>query len=198
VTFWDGRTLLAFDTGPASALLDDWMRIRTGASFDADGAAAAAGRVDEDVVQALLAHSYFEQKPPKSLDRNEFSLAPVAALSVEDGAATLAAFTVRSVARALDHLPVPPARWLVGGGGRHNHALMAGLRSALPAVEPVEASGWDGDALEAQGFGFLAVRSMLGLPLSYPGTTGVPRPMPGGVVHGVAGGPGNLVCISAP
>ena len=192
VTYWDGQTLLAFDTGPASALLDDWMRLRTGAPFDADGAAAAAGRVHEPVVASMLAHRYFERRPPKSLDRNAFSLKAVAALSLEDGAATLAAFTVRSVARALEHLPAAPSRWLVGGGGRHNRALMAGLQQALGVVDPVEAVGWDGDALEAQAFGFLAVRTLQGLPLSYPGTTGVPGPTLGGVVHGVAGGAAGL------
>ena len=186
VTYVDGATLLAFDTGPASALLDDWMRQRTGAPFDADGATAAAGHIDEAIVNAMLAHPYFDQKPPKSLDRNAFSLTPITALSVEDGAATLAAFTTRSIARALDHLPKPPSRWLVAGGGRHNHSLMSGLRTALGHVDPVESIGWNGDALEAQAFAFLAVRSLRGLPLSYPGTTGVPHPMPGGVIHMVS------------
>ena len=113
-------------------------------------------------------------------------------LSLPDGAATLAAFTARSVARAREHLiaepgGAPPRRWLVGGGGRRNATLMRLLQQALaPApVEPVEAVGWDGDALEAQAFAFLAVRSLRGLPLSLPGTTGVPRPMPGGVLHGM-------------
>ena len=99
------------------------------------------------------------------------------------GHGDLAAFTVESVARSLDHLPRAPLRWLATGGGRHNGTLMALLRDALGVVEPVEAAGWDGDALEAQAFGFLAVRSVHGLPLSVPGTTGTPRPMRGGVLH---------------
>jgi anhydro-N-acetylmuramic acid kinase len=142
--------------------------------------------VDEEVLAGMLAHPYFESVPPKSLDRNAFSVGAVAGLSTEDGAATLAAFTVRSVARARDHFPQAPARWLVGGGGRHNGALMRGLAAALEVpVEPVEAVGWDGDALEAQAFGFLAVRVLRALPLSVPGTTGVLQPMLGGVVHRV-------------
>lgn len=179
--------LLAFDTGPASALLDDWVCRHTGAPFDADGRIAAAGQADAGRLAALLAHPYFDLPPPKSLDRNAFPLAAVEGLSLEDGAATLAAFTACSVARAREHLPVEPGRWLVGGGGRRNPTLMALLRRALaPAtVEPVEAAGWDGDALEAQAFAFLAVRSLRGLPLSLPGTTGAPRPMPGGELHGV-------------
>ena len=184
VTYVDGDALLAFDTGPASALLDDWVRARTGAAFDADGALAASGRVDADALAALGSHPFFALPPPKSLDRNAFSLAAVAGLSTADGAATLAAFTVDSVARARAHLKRAPRRWLVGGGGRHNRTLMAGLAAALGVpVEPVEARGWDGDALEAQAFGFLAVRSVLGLPLSLPETTGVPGAMMGGVLH---------------
>lgn len=184
VTFIDGATLLAFDTGPGNALIDDWVRGHTGAFFDADGALAASGRVDAQVLAALLASPFFDAAPPKSLDRNGFATAALAALSLADGAATLAAFTVASVARAREHLPQAPLRWLVAGGGRHNAALMAGLQHALQVpVDPVEAVGWDGDALEAQAFGFLAVRSRLGLPLSLPATTGVAAPMTGGVRH---------------
>ena len=179
-----GDTLLAFDTGPASALLDDWVARHTGAPFDAGGRIAAAGQCDPARLAALLAHAYFARTPPKSLDRNAFALAAIAGLSLEDGAATLAAFTAASVALSRTHLPATPQRWLVCGGGRHNTTLMALLRAALGVpVDAVEAVGWDGDALEAQAFGFLGVRSLRGLPLSLPGTTGVPRPMPGGVLH---------------
>ncbi len=179
-----GRDLLAFDTGPANALLDDWMLRHAGQAFDRDGATAARGRVHPGRLAALLAHPYFDRKPPKSLDRNAFSPAAVEGLGLEDGAATLAAFTVQSVVRAREHLPDPPRRWLVGGGGRHNRHLMRLLREGLGVpVESVDTLGWDGDALEAEAFGFLAVRALHGLPLSLPGTTGVPRPMPGGVVH---------------
>ena len=184
VTYIDGDEIVAFDTGPASALIDDWMGRHTGLAFDEDGRAAARGRVDAAALRALLAHPYFERAPPKSLDRNAFSAEPVALLGLEDGAATLTAFTAQSVARSLAHLRAPPLRWFVGGGGRHNTTLMAMLREALAApVEAVDTLGWDGDAIEAQAFGFLAVRALNGLPLSVPGTTGVPHPMPGGVIH---------------
>ena len=122
--------------------------------------------------------------PPKSLDRNAFDPAPVATLSAGDGAATLVAFTGEAVRRALSHMPAPPLRWLVSGGGRHNPALMSALAARLGApCDPVERVGWQGDALEAQAFGFLAVRSRRGLPLSLPRTTGAPRPLEGGVFH---------------
>ena len=184
VTYIGGDELLAFDTGPASALLDDWMTRHAGLSYDKDGATAASGQVDAAVLAGLLGHPYFARTPPKSLDRNAFPLTAADGLSLADGAATLAEFTVQSIARARDHLPGRPRRWLVGGGGRHNTHLMGRLRAVLRVpVDSVDTLGWDGDALEAQAFGFLAVRTLLGLPLSLPGTTGVPRPLPGGVVH---------------
>jgi anhydro-N-acetylmuramic acid kinase len=184
VTFIDSDTLLAFDTGPANALIDDWVRRHTGHGFDAGGRIAAAGHADPTALGRLLDNAYFARMPPKSLDRHDFSLAAMEGLSLENGAATLAAFTAQSVARAREHFPKAPVRWLVCGGGRHNATLMALLRAALGVpVEPVEAVGWNGDALEAQAFGFLAVRSLRGLPLSLPSTTGVPTPMPGGELH---------------
>lgn len=176
--------LLAFDTGPGNALIDDWVERRAGKPFDRDGTLARAGRVDESALTALLDNPYFDRPPPKSLDRDDFESGPVAGLSTADGAATLTAFTAAAVAAALAHLPAAPGRWLVTGGGRHNPALMAALAERLGVpVEPVEALGWDGDALEAQAFAYLALRSLEGLPLSFPGTTGVPRPTTGGVLH---------------
>lgn len=182
--------VLAFDTGPGNALIDDWAERHTGKSRDQDGALARAGTVDDRALAVLMAHPYFQQPPPKSLDRDAFDPQPVAGLSAADGAATLTAFTAASVAAALAHLPAPPRRWLVTGGGRHNPALMAALstRLAVP-VEPVEAVGWDGDALEAQAFAYLALRSLDGLPLSVPGTTGAKCPTTGGVLHRAGAGP---------
>jgi anhydro-N-acetylmuramic acid kinase len=176
--------LLACDTGPGNALLDDFLFRHTGRPLDRDGALAAAGRVDIAVLERLLAHPFFARPAPKSLDRQDFA-ASVAASGVEDlqpadAAATLVAFTAEAVRRTV--LPQPPRRWLVTGGGRHNPVLMQALRARLGDVAPVEAAGWDGDALEAQCFGYLAVRTLLGMPLTFPGTTGVGRPMPGGVV----------------
>jgi anhydro-N-acetylmuramic acid kinase len=184
VTFLDGETVIAFDTGPANAMIDDWALSHTGTACDVDGKLARAGRIDEAALARLMDNPYFERRPPKSLDRNDFSAAPVAGLGVADGAATLTAFTAESVKRSLKLLPKAPTRWLVTGGGRHNPVLMAMLATRLGVpVEPVEKAGWQGDALEAQAFAFLAVRSLLGLPLSVPGTTGVPKPITGGRLH---------------
>ncbi|WP_169055167.1 anhydro-N-acetylmuramic acid kinase [Azospirillum sp. TSH100] len=179
--------VVACDTGPGNALIDDWVLRHGLGRFDAGGALAAAGRVDAAALATLMAHPYFGRPAPKSLDRDAFDPAPVAALSPQDGAATLTAFTAESVARVVSHLPSPPVRWLVCGGGRHNATLMAMLADRLGVpVEPADLVGWDGDALEAQAFGYLAVRSRLGLPLSLPATTGVPAPMRGGLFHPVA------------
>lgn len=176
--------IVAFDTGPANALLDDWVLANTGQAMDADGAISRAGTVNEDVLAELLENDYFDQPYPKSLDRDHFDPSPVMGLSLEDGAATLVAFSAEAVGRAQAMLPALPERWLVTGGGRHNPVMMAALRRALDRpVEPVEAAGWSGDAMEAQAFAFLAVRSLHGLPLSLPSTTGVTEPMPGGVLH---------------
>lgn len=174
--------LMAFDTGPANALLDDWMLDRTGAPFDRNGETAARGAADGGRIAAWLGHPWFRTAPPKSLDRNAFDAA-VDDLSVENGAATLTAFTVQSVVRAVGWMPEAPRRWLVAGGGRRNGFLMDCLRAAFDApVDPVEAVGWNGDALEAQAFAWLALRVVDGLPTSIPQTTGVSGPTSGGVV----------------
>jgi len=175
---------VAFDTGPGNALIDDWVRLKTNQMMDVDGQLARRGHVDQAVLDELLKHSYFDRPYPKSLDRDAFSFAALAYSSPEDGAATLAAFTAQAVLKAAQQLPASPLQWLVCGGGRHNRVLMGNLRNALGVpVEPVEAVGWQGDALEAQAFAFLAVRSLYGLPISFPQTTGVTKPTAGGVCH---------------
>ncbi len=173
--------LVAFDTGPANAPLNDWMRQATGQPMDRDGALAASGRVDEARLATLLQHPYFARRPPKSLDRFDFPAAMAAGLSPADGAATLTAFVAAAVGRGLDHLPQRPARLVVCGGGRHNPALMQALAHRAGAM-PVtaEALGWRGDAIEAECFAFLAARTLRNLPSSFPGTTGVPQPVVAG------------------
>ncbi|MGH6933913.1 MAG: anhydro-N-acetylmuramic acid kinase [Dongiaceae bacterium] len=176
--------LLAFDTGPGNALLDDWALRHLAVPVDRDGALARAGRVDAAILDRLLSDPYFDRPAPKSLDRDAFDATSLANLSREDGAATLVAFTVAAIARAAANFPKPVKRWLVAGGGRHNPAIMERLTVSLDVpVSPVESVGWNGDALEAQAFGYLAVRSLDGLPLSLPSTTGVKRPVTGGRLH---------------
>ncbi|RVU38073.1 anhydro-N-acetylmuramic acid kinase [Hwanghaeella grinnelliae] len=180
VTWMDDDALpIAFDTGPGNALIDDWLMTEAGIAFDEGGKIASAGKVVPDVLARLLDHPYFDRLPPKSLDRNDFSADAVSNLSLEDGAATLAAFTVESVAKA--PYPKPPVSVFVTGGGRKNATLMRGLSERLGVpVLPIEEAGYDGDALEAQAFAFLAVRHLRGLPTSFPSTTAVPAPICGG------------------
>ncbi len=182
----DRDGLVAFDTGPANGLIDSWVEAETGARYDAGGALAASGRVDEAVLTAMLDHPFFDAPPPKSLDRNDFTIQPARGLSAADGAATLTAFTAATVAEALRHLPARPVRLLVAGGGRHNPTMLAMIaeRTRL-VVEPSDVLGWNGDALEAEGFAYMAVRTLKGLAISFPGTTGVPVAMAGGVVDRV-------------
>lgn len=177
-------SLLAFDTGPGNALIDDWMLSKAGQKFDKNGEAAAAGKVDADVLAQLMAHPFFNAKPPKSLDRNDFVSPCWQHLPLNDGAATLTAFTVQAVLRAADFLPQKPQRWIVSGGGRLNAEIMHGLRQGLGVqVSAIEDIGFNGDAVEAEAFAYMAVRSLRGLPISFPGTTGVPQDMTGGVLH---------------
>lgn len=177
--------LLAFDTGPANAPINDLMLARRGDAQDAGGALAAAGQAEEGVVDAFLNHPYFFKMPPKSLDRNDFPalLPAVAHLPDADAAATLTACSAAAVVRGAEHFPAPVARVLACGGGRHNATLMAALSARMGVtVEPVEAIGLNGDMLEAQAFAYLAVRVWRGLPTSAPGTTGVPTAVGGGQI----------------
>ena len=180
---WIGRdgALVAFDTGPGVALIDDWMRRRADVAYDEAGATAAKGKVHDDVLRFCLSHSFFSAPPPKSLDRNAFIWDVIEWMSLEDGAATLAALTVAGLAKAREHMPEQPELWIVAGGGRKNRTIMTGLAGAVEnAVVPAEAAGLDGDAMEAEAWAYLAVRSLAGLPITFPGTTGVAEPTTGG------------------
>lgn len=176
----DGE-LLAFDTGPGNGPIDDWCARRAGQRFDRDGALAAAGKVDGGRLLRFSEHRFFAKVPPKSLDRGDFSDAWAEGLSVVDGAATLTRGTARAIALAAPHFPAPVVQWVICGGGARNPTLLRAIAEETSGdVATAAALGWDGDALEAQAFAFLAVRSQRGLPLTFPGTTGAPRPMTGG------------------
>ena len=172
---------VAFDTGPGNGMIDLLVQARGLGRFDAGGQLAAAGRVDEVVLEGYLAHPYFAAPPPKSLDRYDFSLDPLASVNSEDACATLVAFTAETISRGLRLAPEPPQVLVVGGGGRSNPELMRVLTARVPCeVIAAEAVGWRGDALEAEAFAYLAARTLRGLPISFPTTTGASRPMAGG------------------
>ena len=177
--------LLAFDTGPANAPVNDLLQVRLGLAFDKDGEIARQGRVEQGALELFLAEKFFARMPPKSLDRNDFAemIALVRELSDADAAATLTAMCAAGVAEGIRHCPQAPGRVLVTGGGRHNPVLMEMLTVSLDCpVQPVEDVGLDGDMLEAQAFAYLAVRVARGLPTSCPGTTGVRAAVSGGIL----------------
>src|SRR5439155_737880 len=185
ITYIDGTdTLIACDTGPGNALLDDFMYRVMSQRFDCEGRMAAQGAADEAWISRALELPFFRLPPPKSLDRNHFSALKLGDVKPADGAATLTAFTAAAIAKIVPLLPKPPKSWIVAGGGARNITMLRMLRDRLePAtVESADVLGWATDAIEAQAFGFLAARGLKGLPLSYPATTGVPMPMTGGVV----------------
>lgn len=182
---WIGRdnALMAFDTGPGNALLDDWISKKTGKAFDDCGGLSASGNCDSGVLAVLMDDDYFNAPLPKSLDRDYFSLTSLDGLSAADGGATLTEFTAKSIALAQDQMPEPVAMWLVTGGGRHNSFLIDRLKHHVKGdVRLADAVGLNGDSMEAEAWGYLAVRSIFGLSITFPGTTGVPEPMTGGSV----------------
>jgi anhydro-N-acetylmuramic acid kinase len=175
-----GEDPIACDTGPGNALLDDLMLERTGIALDRDGAVAARGTIDLAALATLMAHPYFTRPAPKSLDRNAFSRDAVNGLATEDAAATLVAFTAATIAMAIGALPRPTIAIVCGGGGR-NATLMRELAKRLPCpVETADERGWSTDAMEAQAFAYLAARHTRALPITFPLTTGIAEPLPGG------------------
>lgn len=185
LTWWGGgEELVALDTGPANGPVNEWIESHGRGTFDRNGAIAAAGRVDEGRLLEILDRPWFDQPAPKSLDRYDFPASLVRGMSLEDGAATLTALCGASVAIGLNRLPIRPKALVVGGGGRHNPVMMAQItaRTGIGLID-ADAIGMRGDAVEAECFAMLAMRSLLGLPLGFPKTTGVGTPQTGGVAY---------------
>ena len=189
ITWWDGADqLVAFDAGPANAPLNDFVEHMGAGSYDENGKFALAGGVDEHRLSQLLTHEYFDLAYPKSLDRCDFSWSMASGCSLSDGCALLTAFCAAAVNKALEQLPQVPKQIIVCGGGRHNVAMMQALETrTAKRVLSAEALGWRGDAIEAECFAYLAMRTMAGLPSSFPVTTGVDAPTIAGVIHTPAG-----------
>lgn len=185
---WIGRdgALVAFDTGPGNALLNDWCERHTDLPYDRNGALAAQGVLDAKAFTALALSPYFEKSVPKSLDRNGFDISVLEGLTPEDGAATLTSFTATSIARGVGHVPERPKAYVICGGGRHNPTLMSNIRGLLePLGERVlvaEDLGFNGDSMEAEAWAYLAVRCLDGAPITFAGTTGAPGPQSGGLL----------------
>jgi anhydro-N-acetylmuramic acid kinase len=174
--------MIAFDTGPGNALLNDWAMKHLGVPQDTNGELALKGKVNDQVLDAALAVPFFDRPPPKSLDRNAFEGLSLDGLSPEDGAATLVDLTIAGIMLVNGWVPAPAKRYIVCGGGRHNPAIMSALPARSIVFLTAEEVGFNGDSMEAEAWAYLAVRSRKGLPLSFPMTTGVSAPMTGGVL----------------
>lgn len=176
---------IAFDCGPGNMLIDQFVQARTGIAFDENGSIGAGGRVIDEVAKAILADPFFDRPPPKSLDRADFAMDAAAGLPVADGARTLAAVTARAIFRAREHLPGTPASWVICGGGRRNPNIVGELRRLAGdsggRVVTADEIGLDGDAVEAEAWAYLAIRSHRGLALTFPTTTGCSVPVSGGI-----------------
>ena len=177
---------VAFDSGPGNQLIDQWMQREGGLAYDADGAAAAKGSVQQSIVDTYLQRPFFARPAPKSLDRSDFDLSGVTGLTLNDGARTLAALAAEAVFAARKQMPDMPKLWILCGGGRKNPHITGDLRRLAAAegseVVAAEDVGLDGDATEAEAWAYLAVRSARGLPLTWPTTTGCRQPTSGGVL----------------
>lgn len=178
----DGKLVWATDCGPGNGPLDSWVSGMTDRAYDVDGILSLSGDVDHSIINQWLKREFFNRPIPRSADRYDFNvLAEMDGMSLRDGAATLASFSVQSVARDLAKFDVETV--VVCGGGRKNLAIMAMLELHIDAAVVIaEDVGWDGDMLEAQAFAYLAVRTLKGLPISFPETTGCPAPMTGGQI----------------
>lgn len=175
---------VAFDCGPGNMLIDQWVALHGGVPFDQGGMIASEGHIVERVVEDYLCDPYFDLPAPKSLDRADFTLDPVTELELSDGARTLAAVTARSIHRACKHLPSRPRSWILCGGGRRNPFIVEDLE-ALAAQDGgqvilADEAGLNGDSMEAEAWAYLAIRSLGGLPLTFPTTTGCREPVTGG------------------
>lgn len=177
---------IAFDTGPGNTLIDQWVSDKAGIAYDAGGSIASEGQVIANVVSRYLAKPFFDLKPPKSLDRNDFTLADLGDLELADGARTLVRVTADAILKASAYAPEKPSLWIICGGGRKNATIMAdlaeGATNTKAKVVVAEDLGFDGDSMEAEAWAYLAVRALDGLPLTWPTTTGCDAPVSGGVL----------------
>jgi len=179
-----GETLVAYDSGPGNALIDQWVEAHAGIPFDQGGMIASEGAVLPDLAERYLANPFFTAKQRRSLDRNDFAPPAGSDAGLADGARTLAHVTAAAILKSAAHLPQRPSTYIICGGGRLNPVIMRDLAALAKeegaAVLPAEDAGFNGDSMEAEAWAYLAVRSLQGLPLTYPGTTGVRQPVTGG------------------
>ena len=180
----------ASDIGPGNCLLDSWVRKNSKLKFDKNGLIAKSGKVD-DLIFNQAVDNFGEISITGSLDIKDFDISFVKGLSFEDGCATLTKFSAYLIAKGINHMNKKnnhfPKKNLICGGGRKNEFLIKNIYENLnykdSSLENIDDYGYDGDYIESQCFGYLAVRSLLNLPISFPRTTGCNRPTIGGVLN---------------
>jgi anhydro-N-acetylmuramic acid kinase len=186
ITYVDGDTLIAFDCGPGNALIDQWVQTKAGIPYDQGGHIASEGGVVRSIVDRYLKAPFFDLPGPKSLDRGDFPPLDPTVADLSDGARSLAQVTAGGIYRSVDHLPKKPRIWIICGGGRLNSVIVRDLQQLTVAdgaeIRISDEIGLQGDMLEAQAFAYLAVRSINGLPLSFPATTGCRQATSGGLL----------------
>lgn len=176
---------IAFDCGPGNVLIDQWMVQQAGVAFDAEGSAAAGGKPDEAIIARYLSSPFFSKTGPKSLDRNDFALDGLDGLDVADGAATLSKLTASAIVASAKQQIQMPETFIIAGGGARNKEIMRYIREGVgnhAQVMSADQAGFDADMMEAEAWAYLAVRSLKGLPLTFPSTTGCREPVTGGVL----------------
>ena len=184
------QTIKACDIAPGNCLIDEWVRKNSKNKYDNDGVLAAIGKTDDLILNQALENFNIDSQYEESLDINDFDISFAKGLSLENGASTLADFTATQITKALVNFGGSSENtiWLVCGGGRKNKYLMKSITSQVAEVFkkmiilPVEKFGIDGDFVESQAFGYLAIRSILNLPISFPTTTKCKEPTTGGIL----------------
>ena len=169
----------SMDIGPGNCLIDKWIRLNSNKEYDENGNIAKSGKVDKFILEQTLDNFYYNAvSQKKSLDTNDFDISFCRGLTLEDGAATLTELTAKILSKKLLENDV-----YVCGGGRKNTFLINSIRKKTEhKIKEIDHLGVDGSFIESQAFGYLAVRSYLGLPISFPETTGCQEPITGGVI----------------
>ena len=167
------------DIGPGNCLIDKWIRVNSDKNFDENGDIAKTGKIDKFILEQSLDNYYNNRvSEKKSLDINDFDISFARGLSLENGASTITEFTAEILSKKLSSNNI-----YVCGGGRKNQFLIDSIQKKIQSnIQKIDIIGIDGDYIESQSFGYLAIRSYLGLPITFPKTTGCKEPSTGGVI----------------
>ena len=179
------ENITAFDIGPGNCLIDDWVRKNSNKKFDENGNISKAGKIDQLITNQIIENFNIETYS-KSLDIKDFDNSFARGLSFENGCSTITNFTGYLIAKGIESMSNNnKIKYLICGGGRKNNSLIDCIKNNLNnknnfILENIDKYGFNGDYIESQAFGYLAIKSFLNLPISFPNTTGCTRPTVGG------------------